>query len=194
MDLKNVWNVRQSTRKYLPQQISEEAIESILYAAKHAPVGSNLYQDLHITIVQDQALLLQLCEAAWVRFSTKEKVKEIAGDTVTDEGIHEKPNLFYDAPTVFFISHRKQDLQPGIQWSNVTSVVNQMHLAATALGLGSCYMWGALESMRMLPAYDHTDLLQLPEGFEPLIALAVGYPATALSERAVRHEITVQRL
>ena len=134
--------------------------------------------------------MLKLCEAAWKRFSTKQKAEEIAGDTLDksdNSPLDRRPNLFYGAPTVIFVSHRKQDLQPGIEWANVTSVVNQMHLAATDLGLGSVYMWGALESMRMIPELDHTELLQLPEDFEPLIALAVGYPAKELEAREMRH-------
>ncbi len=194
MEFEELLALRQSTRKYSDKQISEEDIEKILSAAMHAPIGSNLYKDLHITIVQNQQILLKLCEAAWERFSSKQKLDDIAGDTITEESKKKRPNLFYSAPTVFFVSHRKQDLQPGIEWANVTSVINQMHLEATNLGLGSCYMWGALESMRMLPELDHTDLLQLPNGFVPLCALAVGYPVSPLHEKSVSHEISFNRV
>lgn len=188
MEFDKLLDMRQSTRKYMDKQIESEHITAILSAANRSPVGSNLYKDVHITVVQDQTKLLYLCEAAWKRFSSKQKLKEIAGDTVTEEGAKEKtPNLFYGAPTVFFISHRKQNLQDGIEWANVTSVTNQMHLAATNLGLGSVYMWGALESMRLFPELDHTDVLKLPEGFEPLIALAVGYPVKELENNRKQH-------
>ena len=188
MEFDQVLSIRQSTRKYLEKQIESEQIAAIIAAANRSPVGSNLYKDIHITVVQDQNKLLYLCEAAWKRFSSKDKVKEIAGDTVTEERASDKtPNLFYGAPTVFFISHRKQDLQDGIEWANVTTVTNQMHLAATNLGLGSVYMWGALESMRLFPELDHTDVLELPDGFEPLIALAVGYPEKGLGNNPKQH-------
>ena len=190
MEFEKLLRMRQSTRAYQDRQITPEQLKKILDAANRAPIGSNLYKDVHLTVVQDQNVLLKLCEAAWERFSTRQKVEEIAGDTLdkSDPAPDERhPNLFYGAPTVIFVSHRKQDLQPGIEWANVTSVVNQMHLAATDLGLGSVYMWGALESMRMIPEKDHTDLLRLPEYFEPLIALAVGYPAQELKERELRH-------
>ena len=186
MEFDEVLALRQSTRKFQDRQLADVYVEKILAAANRAPVGSNLYKDIHITVVQDRNILLSLCEAAWKRFSSKEKVKEIAGDTADGENL-KKPNLFYDAPTVFFVSHRRQDLQPGIEWANVTSVTSVMHLEATNLGLGSVFMWGALESMRLFPELDHTVLLELPEGFVPLIGLTVGYPVKPLEAGKKRH-------
>lgn len=186
MDFDQILSWRQSTRTYEDRQITGEQVEKILAAANRAPVGSNLYKDIHITVVQDKETLLTLCEAAWKRFSSKEKVREIAGDTAEGTNLH-RPNLFYGAPTVFFVSHRVQDVQPGIDWANVTSVTALMHLEATDLGLGSVFMWGALESMRLFPELDHTSLLELPQGFTPLIGLAVGHPARALGPSKKRH-------
>lgn len=196
MDFEKVLNLRQSTRKYQDKQITEEELEKILNAANKAPIGSNKYDDVHITVVQNQEVILKLCEAAWERFSKRQKLEEIAGDTVDKAKSRElHNNLFYDAPTVIFVSHRKQDLQPGIEWANVTSIINQMHLKATDLGLGSVYMWGALESMRIIPELDNTKLLNLPEGFKPLIALAVGYPIEELKEHSIRHKnITINKI
>lgn len=190
MDFEELLAWRQSTRKYQARPLTAEQIGKILAAANRAPVGSNLYKDLHITVVQDQKLLLRLCEAAWKRFSSKEKVQEIAGDTADGEDL-KKPNLFYGAPVVFFVSHRRQDLQPGIEWANVTAVTCMMHLESTNLGLGSVFMWGALESMRLFPELDHTPELELPEGFVPLIALAVGYPLKDIGASKKRHAISV---
>ena len=190
MEFEEVLRSRQSTRKYLAKQISDGQLQALLEAANRSPVGSKLYRDIHLTVVQNQEILLKLCEAAWERFSSRQKVEEIAGETLDKTETKEiRINLFYDAPTVIFVSHRRQTLQPGIEWANAASVVNEMHLAATDMGLGSVYMWGALESMRMIPEKDHTALLELPEGFEPLIALAVGYPAEELRERPVSHEM-----
>ncbi|MGN0004530.1 MAG: nitroreductase family protein [Candidatus Gastranaerophilaceae bacterium] len=158
-------------------------------AANKAPIGSNKYEDIHLTVVQNQEVLLKLCKAAWERFSKRQKVEEIAGDTL-DKPKPKKSNsnLFYNAPTVIFVSHREQNLQPCIEWANVTSVINQMHFEATNLGLGSVYMWGALESMRMIPELDNTELLNLPKDFKPLIALAVGYPIDKLKEHSTKHK------
>lgn len=188
MDFDKVLEIRQATRKFKSQQISPEETQRILAAANHAPVGSSLYRDVHITVMQDQKKLLYLCEAAWKRFSTGEAVKKVAGDTVRGEDLAARhPNLFYGAPTVFFVSHRKQDLQPGIEFANVTTIATIMQLEATNLGLGSVFMWGALESMRMFPELDHTAVLELPAGFQPLIGVAVGYPENELGDDPHHH-------
>ncbi|MCR5042413.1 MAG: nitroreductase family protein [Clostridia bacterium] len=192
MEFDELLRRRCSTRRFKSEQLSGEQIEKLIEAANRAPVGSNLYRDVHITVVQDQKKLLTMCEASWKRFSGYQKIEDIAGDVADVSPTTESRNFFYGAPTVFFVSHRKQDLQPGIEWANVTAIVSHMQLEAVNLGLGSVYIWGALESMRMFPELDHTDLLELPEDFVPLLGLAVGYPEQALTEREIKHNrITV---
>lgn len=186
MDFDQLLNLRQSTRKFQSRQLDRMDIEKIIAAANHAPIGSNRYEDIHLTVMEDQQKLLYLCEAAWKRFSSGKKLKEIAGETVSDE-TPKRINLFYDAPTVIFISHRKQTAQPGIEWANAAVIAMIMHLEAANLGLGSVFMWGALESMRLIPELDHTSILDLPEGFMPLLALALGYPLTPLSPNKKAH-------
>ena len=99
-----------------------------------------------------------------------------------------KDDPFYHAPLVIFISHKKQDLQPGIEWANVSSVALSMQLEATSLGLGSCFMWGALEASRVLPKFDRTSLLDLPDNFEPLLGLAIGYSAIDFKEKVLTNK------
>lgn len=186
MDFYELLNLRQSTRKFQSAPVKKEDIKKILAAANGAPVGSSRYEDIHLTVVEDQQKLLYLCEAAWKRFSSRAEVREIAGDTAS--GIEQKkPNLFYDAPVVIFISHRYQTAQPGIEWANAAVIAAIMHLEATNLGLGSVFMWGALESMRLFPELDHTSVLGLPEEFAPLLALAVGHPIAPLQANKKKH-------
>lgn len=186
MNFHQLLNLRQSTRKFKREPPGKGDIEKIIEAANHAPIGSNRYEDLHLTIVEDQQKLLYLCEAAWKRFSSNAKIREIAGDT-TSENAPKKFNLFYDAPVVIFISHRRQTAQPGIEWANAAVIATIMHLEATSLGLGSVFMWGALESMRLFPQLDHTAILELPEGFIPLLGLALGYPVLPISPNKKEH-------
>jgi nitroreductase len=180
---------RSSTRKFSSEQITERELSAILLAANGAPVGSNMYKDIHLAVVQNRETLSELAQAAVWRSEDKRRIKEIVGDTEldTDDEITVKAHdPFYGAPTVIFVSHKNQDIQPGIEYANVACVVFSMHLAAVELGLGSVFMWHALESMREIPELDNSHLLNLPEGFSPLLGLALGYPAKEPRVRELR--------
>jgi nitroreductase len=189
MDYLELLKHRGSVRKFLDKQITEQELSAVLLAANAAPVGSNLYRDLHLTVVQNRQTLDQLAQAAVKRSENKKRIQEIIGDTVF-EGAGERPvsspDPFYGARTVIFVSHKNQEIQPGIEYANAACVVLSMHLAAAELGLGSVFMWHALESMREIPELDHSHLLNLPENFSPLLGLALGYPAKEPRTRELR--------
>jgi nitroreductase len=189
MDYIELLKHRVSIRKFLEDQITEQELSVILSAANGAPVGSNLYRDIHLTVVQNRDVLNKLSQAAVERSKNKKRMQEIVGDTVLEAGAEKAvaiPDPFYGAPTVIFVSHKNQTIQPGIEYSNVACVVLSMHLAATELGLGSVFMWHALESMRELPELDNSYLLNLPEGFSPLLGIAIGRPANPPKTRELR--------
>lgn len=186
MDYFELLNKRISSRKFTEEPVAEAELKAILDAGALAPVGSNRYNDLHLTVVTDRNILLKLAEASQIRRSNGKEMAEIINNVSNAEEILEQTNSydpFYHAPAVIFVSHRRQDLEPHIEWCNAASVTLAMHLATLELGLGSCFMWFALDSMRRIPELDHTELLNLPEDFEPLLGLAVGHIAEPLKER-----------
>ena len=186
MDYFELLRYRKSTRKFTGEQISQDNLTDILAAANRAPVGSNLYKDVYLTVVRNREVLDKLSEAAVKRWEDKITMKKIVGDTPGVELNGKTFDPFYGAPTVIFVSHRKQDLQPGIEFANVACLAYSMHLAATSLGLGSVFMWGSLEAMREIPELDNTAVLNLPDGFEPLIGVAVGHPEQELRARDLK--------
>ncbi len=186
MDYFELMNKRVSSRKFTEEPLTREELEQILAAGAKAPVGSNRYGDLHFTIVEDKEVLCKLAEASLIRRSNGKEMAKIINNVSNAAEILEQSNSydpFYHAAAVIFVSHRKQDLEPHIEWCNAASVTLAMHLATVQMGLGSCFMWFALDSMRRLPELDHTDLLNLPEEFEPLLGLAVGHIDKPLEER-----------
>lgn len=180
---------RRSCRRFSEKELDDETIKDLLLAANGAPVGSNLNEDIHITVVRDRAVLDELTIAMKRRREDKAALARIT-EKIQDKTAAPQRGFdpFYGAPVVFFVSHRKQELQPGIEFSNVMSVAMMMHLEATELGLGSVFMWGSLEAMRMYPEYDHSSALQLPQGFQPLLGLAVGYPEKPIERREINQE------
>ena len=176
MDFNHLMEHRYSCRKYTEEPLSETELKELIKAANGAPAGSARYMDLHLTVVQDKEILKKLTEALFVRVEQKKKEMEAIVETVESQKKAPMPkDPYYGAPTVIFISHKKQDLQPGIEWCNAMNVAMFIHLKATEMGLGSCFAWGVLESERMFPEYSHNELLELPEGFEPLIGILVGH-------------------
>jgi len=141
MEFKDLLKYRQSTRKFTEQPVSKEDIEKILLAGNAAPVGSNLYKDLHFTVITDRQILHTLAEAARYRLKDKETMRKIVRSVPGKENVENEFDPFYGSSCVIFVSHRRQDLQPGIEYSNAASTVLAMHLAATDLGLGSVFMW-----------------------------------------------------
>ena len=178
IDYLELAKTRSSCRKYTDEPVSDEDIRKIILAANAAPVGSSRFDDIHLTVVRDRSVLDALARAVQERFKDRETIARIIGEVNGPEvPVRGKDDPFYHAPVVIFVSHRKQDLQPGIEWANVSAVAYAMHLEATSLGLGSVFMWGALEAARVLPEFDRTDLLELPQDFQPLLGLAVGHSA-----------------
>ncbi len=186
MDYLELLANRRSCRAFSAQPVTDEQIEKLLLAANGAPAGSNRYNDLHLTVVRNADVLKKLAEASAQRWKDKETMNRIVSTIPSKGAGHETSGPFYGASTVIFVSHRKQDLQPGIEYANAACAVLSMQMEAVQLGLSSVFIWGALEAMRVLPEYDRTDLLELPDGFEPLLGLAVGYALDTPEKREIR--------
>ncbi len=178
MNFDQLMENRYSCRSFSEEPLTEAELSELISAANGAPVGSARYMDLHLTVVRDRAVLDKMTEALFVRVEKKKKEMAAIVETVASQKVDDMPkDPFYGAPAVIFVSHRKQDLQPGIEWCNAMNAAMFIHLKATEMGLGSCFGWGVLESERMFPKYAHNDLLDLPQDFEPLIGIMVGHPA-----------------
>ena len=126
MDFFKLLTYRKSTRQFTDAQISADDLQQILFAANAAPVGSNKYKDVHLTIVRNRGVLDKLSEAALKRFEDKETMRKIVGDIPGPETRRTVTDPFYAAPLVIFISHRKQDLQPGIEYSNAACIASNV--------------------------------------------------------------------
>jgi nitroreductase len=165
-DALEVLMTRRSVRNFLADQVGDEDIRKIVDAGLHAATAMNR-QSWHLTIVQDKELLDALSGAV--------------GSVLVDSGV---PSLierarssgfssFHHAPTVIFVAG------DGSHYSSAdcANASQNMCLAATALGLGSCYIGSFVQ------AFDHPsgkkllERFSLPAGYKPIFAIALGYPA-----------------
>lgn len=165
---------RRSARSYKPEQISEEALATIIKAGCAAPVALAKYDSLHITVVQDERLI--------------EKIFDQAQEVVF-AAIGVRKNLNYGAKTLIVVSSQPPHRE-GMDCANGAIVIENMVLAATDLGIDSCIMGAPIAALA-----GNTELSQaiaIPEGFSPVLGAVFGY-ATEHAP-AKEHTITVNRV
>lgn len=100
-------------------------------------------------------------------------------------------DALYGAPTVIFIS-AKDLSEDHIEFSNVACVIENIILSATNEGLGSSYIWGCLKKIRKDP--ETLKLLSIPEDYEILSAVVVGYSEQPLAPREHHAKMTINRI
>lgn len=156
---------RRSTRGFNDVQLTEAELQALLDAALASPTGLNL-QKWHFSVVQNQELL--------GRFARESMEYMVKTTPVGSRGRFEDPdyNLFYHAPTVFFISRPEEN--PGVDVDCGIAVQN-IAIAAQSLGLGSVIigMPAILFGTDRGPAYAKE--IGIPEGYRFTIAIVVGH-------------------
>ena len=143
---------RRSIRNFNGKAISEQELSQILKSAYAAPVGRGMYDSLSMTVVTNKALLLK-----WEQY-----MANVVG----------KPDLhpFYGAPTVLLISSAGEG---NVNYSNAATLVQNMALTATDLGIGACHIWGAVGVLN--GNVELVKALKVPDGMTPCCAIALGH-------------------
>lgn len=158
---------RKSVRTYTGEQITEEDLNTILKAANAAPVGMGQYENVHLTVITNAELLEKIDAAGAAMFG--------------------KPDIhpLYHAPMLIVVSAKMPEVKTmeNVTYSNAAIIVQNMALAATELGVGVCHIWGATMALQNTP--ELLKELQLPDGFLPCCAAALGKTEDSYSEREI---------
>lgn len=174
MDFEKVLATRLTTRDYKRNEVSDENIESLIQAAKLAPLAMGDFSTTHLTVIKNQEILETIRQGVLLTGKSGEKM-----------------DPFYGASLLMIVS--TTDLsEDHIEYANAACIIENILLEATFLGLGSTYIWGCLRKLRK--NRELLDLLSLPEGSEILSAAAVGHPTEPLKVREEREEIDVKIL
>lgn len=158
---------RRSVRKYTEQPISQEQIDTIMKSAIFAPSAKNL-QPWEIRVIQNPKILAEINQ----RFLNYAEGKELQGNASK----YKEPgfNVFYNAPTLIVIAVDKSNptakLDAGISLQNIL-------LSAHAMNLGTCPLGSLVSALNLPENQDLIKLLNIPEGYEVGINVALGYPA-----------------
>lgn len=159
---------RSSIRAYRKDKLSKEQLDALVNAALQAPTARN-EQEVHITVVDGNNPILAEIEEEKRRIFALE-----AGSEEEKNQILNSPhNSYYEAPTVFIFSVRKD-----FMWNKVDAgiAVENVHLAAKSLGLGSLIIGSIKKALDGDKKDYFAQALDFPENYEFAIALSAGYP------------------
>ncbi|MBR2208240.1 MAG: nitroreductase family protein [Synergistaceae bacterium] len=183
MEFEKVLTKRVSTRKYNDKMPSNEDIKKVIDAALLAPIV-HLHK-FHISVVTSKDAMNLAEDAADVIFAAPEATIKMP-----------RPYL-YNAPVWIILSGKIHDesempkaqadlMNVNLFW-DVGTIIENMELQATALGLAHCGINTTVVAMRGRP--DVRKALDIPEGFDALASVIIGYTDLELQERKVKPEL-----
>lgn len=152
MEFTEVISRRHSSRRYKDIPLEDEKLQEILAAGNAAPVGRSLYKSMHITVVRNKQIL--------------DKIREASMAAV-------KFDLLHGANTFIVLSSDGDPLLPNIEYSNAACIIENMLLAATNLGVGSCYLFGVANVIN--GSEELRSLLDIKDGFRAVSGVILGY-------------------
>ena len=157
----NTIMARRSIRKYKSQPIEQEKLQSVLECGINAPNG--MYkQSWEIRVVTSEKVMSEI-EKGYTAYLTKNGRKRISHPS-------------FGAPCLIFIAH---DTAYDLSQVDCGLLGGNMILAAQSMGLGTCCLGGIVRYMNSPEASDLLKRLNLPESYNLLYALAIGYPDEA---------------
>lgn len=172
METLQAMKIRKSTRKFTAEQISDLELNKIIEAGYCAPVGMGAYSNLRISVVQNTDLLNRITEGTKTAYN------------------NQNYNPLYNAPTLIIVSSEDAKF-PQVELHDCACVIENMHLMATDLGLGSCYVVSFTSGFNV-----DTNLrsdLEIPENHKLIAGLLVGHSETPIdTERDVTDKISTK--
>jgi len=159
---------RRTIRKFNPEPIPDDYIEKVMEAARWAPSGANT-QPWEFVVVKDQEIKkkigLAVSETAELRTDGKIPVQPYFVEASVLIVVCGDPRLMEAYPT--------GDVREEIFTSSLAAAIQNMQLAATALGLGGS-VWGTVGP---LAGTRIKDILNIPQVFKVRAVIPLGYPA-----------------
>lgn len=162
MDIITLMEERVSTRSFSGEDLPKEDLMKILRAADIAPTGKNR-KPLYFLILSDAKKMDKL-------FSLVPNARA----------------KFYQAKAIFFTVAKKEDHLGELDCG---AAIENALLAATSLGIGSCWIHSAREDFNTEEGKKACEeVLGISEGEQVMEMIALGYPASGHFEKKVRSE------
>lgn len=157
---------RRSIRAFKPEAVNHATMDTILKCAINAPSARNR-QAWAVRVSDDTTFLAGISDAF--------KKAAASGSDERMAAMASRPDfkgLFYGAPTVVFIassSDRWAEYDCGLMSENLM-------LAAKSCGVGTVALGSPVDALLLPENAEALAKLNFPEGYRPLIIIAMGYP------------------
>jgi nitroreductase len=184
---------RRTIRQYKTGPVAEEDIRRVLEAARWAPSGANAQPCEYIVVTEraaldaiDTALRARRVRRMQLRADTEHKYALPSKDALADGSalvvVCADPRMMRAFP-----SSQRQDITVAepvhTYWASIGAAVENLHLAATTLGMGIVWISVDPDMAEVL-----RELLRVPNELEIVFCLPLGYPARMPSVPTRRSE------
>jgi len=168
---------QRACRAYRDEPVTDELVEAVLDAATRAPSAQNL-QPWEFVVVRDAAVRAAVWEVGARLWEAGGRQASAATDppamhAAVDTGL--AGGAFAAAPVTIVVAADTDRCPPGSVESSIFPAVQNLLLAATAVGLGS-----ALTTISTFFTDDLRAAVGLPERLVPVAVTPLGWPARPL--------------
>ncbi|MDI3546891.1 MAG: hypothetical protein PWR10_543 [Halanaerobiales bacterium] len=150
---------RRSIRRYIDRDVTEELLKEVINAGRLAPSGGNM-QPWEFIVVRERDKIKEVVETTFVGFDSKSGQKQSWLETAS--------LLIVVCTDYKRTVARYGEMGRKIALMDTSAAIENMLLAATSLGLGSCWVSGFNQE-------ELAKLLEIPGQIEPVAILPLGY-------------------
>lgn len=171
MDLKDAIYARRATRAFTAEPVGEGTLRDLIASAIQAPSAVNA-QPWAFCVIRDKALLAKMSQQAKAHMVQNTPLGLVSHHF--DQVLHDPQfDIFYHAPALIVICATS-----AIPWAveDCALAAENLMLAASAAGLGTCWIGFA---QGWLGTAEGKTTLGLPEAYQPVAPIIVGYPKTS---------------
>lgn len=165
MDVFNLMRWRRSVRKFARRRIEHETLYQILEMARIAPSSSNR-QAWHFVAIDDPKIIAEIPQQV------------VMGKTMIVDWVKDAPCVIAGCYTKAVTHHVAKMFDHENHLIDLSIAMTQICLAATALGIGSCFVgWFNTKKLKKR--------LHLPIQYQIAVLLVLGYPADESTKEGI---------
>jgi len=183
---------RRAIRKYRPEQVPEDKLNTILLAGLHAPCAGNR-QSAIIVVCQNEKVNIELGKinrslfrggASTENFYVSKEQPSIADDASIS-------SAFYGAPTVLTLFAPKDFLYSA---ADCCVMAQNIMLAAHSMGIGSCFVTRAEDTFSSELGRKLQKEWDIDDSYEARVHVTLGYTDGTYPNAKPRKENRIKRI